>query len=218
MAFIGCAPKAEIPPRVEAVPPVVSASPAAPPATATAAEAKVEAPPPRRSRRGECALDDAMREFIGGEPEVRCTSITSRSPKEAYDAMTECILGAVKQKKSFSASITVSGIDSVFGEAYAGRGQGADYEVRVYSYDSCPSGCGDEDPMWGSDSCHPLVSLDKACAKMPQKGADEGLQWACDMRSRRGQAAFGDPRNRIRALLGVFCTAPKDAGRCPSDS
>jgi hypothetical protein len=216
MVLFGCAPKAKIPPRVEAVPPVESKPPPAPSATATAAEAKVEAPQ-LRSRRGECALEDGMREFIGGEPEVKCASISSRASRELYDALTECILGAVKQKKSFSANITIPGIDSVFGEGYAGRGQGADYEVRHFEYDSCPMGCGDAYPVSGSNSCHPLVALDKACAA-PKKIADEGLYWACDMRSRRDEGGFGDPRRRVQAFLGVYCTAPKEATRCPGGS
>lgn len=213
VTLVGCAPKVEapapLPPLSDPTPPEVRAVPAVTASPSSAPE------PQRRSRRGECDVQQALSAFVGGEPSVRCGSITSRAEPAAFDALRKCILDAARRKASFVADIRISGIDSVFWEAYAGRMAGATYEVRNFSYDSCPSGCGDEDPMWLSYRCKPLLDADKACKARKLIEQEEGLRFFCEDRADGG--GHGDPRRNVRALLGVWCSGWERAESCPAE-
>lgn len=72
-------------------------------------------------------------------------------------------------------------LDSIIRYAYAGRpAAGGGYEVRRFVYDSCPAGCGDEDPYRKSERCEPLLDLRVVC---PQALArkDPELRDLCDV-------------------------------------
>lgn len=171
---LGCSPVVDAPPR--------AAEPARAPATPT-----VSSPPPSpspaspspspaaSSRRGECPLSDALANFLGRATAIECGVLPSGASLEDYERLRVCVVAAARGGKTFTARLRLGGLDSSFEEAYAGRGTGGSYEVRSFSYDSCPSGCGDADPGWSSQACHPLVDLRSACParKLPSRRAIE---------------------------------------------
>lgn len=119
-------------------------------------------------------------------------------------------------RKAFSATFTLRGKDSVLMRSLAGRATGAGYEVRAFSYDGCPSGCGTGDPEWASQTCHPLLDLRSACSLVRKRvDADEGLRWACE---EVAENPSGDPSDGAGLTLGLWCNAGVDAGACPSAS
>lgn len=201
VASVGCAPRAE--PAVS-TPPTPSAAPAPAP---TPRQAPAPEPEPRPSRRGECALEQAFAEFLAGEEAIACPSFPMRSPPARYDELRQCIVGAIKAKKAFSAVMDLPGIDSTFREGYVGRKKGSAYEIRFFSYDSCPSGCGDADPAWWSQACTSVVDLKDACKKPLPKNAPEDMHFACE---RLEDESFGDPRRRFLSALRLYCIPAKE--------
>jgi hypothetical protein len=213
LLVLGCTP-----PRAAPVTSPSSATIEPPAATALRVEttAAPSSPPPRPSRRGQCRLDAALADFLGADSAIRCGDILPRASVGDYETVRACIVAAVGARRAFSATFTLSGLDSSFQEAYAGRNTGSGYEVRSFSYDSCPSGCGDEDPAWWSRTCRPLVDLRSACPVRKHGASDEGLRWACDeVQSVARDHIFSDPRKQTRRRLELWCDQPADAGTCP---
>jgi hypothetical protein len=164
--------------------------------------------PSRRSRRGECRLDDALNDFIGGEKAVRCDDPTMW-PNPADSASSRaCILAAAGARKAFTATWSFPSFDSSLKHAYAGRNTGKGYELRRFSYDSCRGGCGDDDPVWSSVTCNALVDMRAACAsrnKVEAVEADTEFPSAC------GEDISG------AWTFDIWCVHPVDANRCPHE-
>lgn len=172
------------------------------------------AAPIRPSRRGECGIAEALSGFLGAEPTILCGNLPRRAPERDFERMRICVVDAMSRRKAFAATWTLQGIDSTFEDAFAGRTTGAGYEVRWYLYDSCPSGCGDDNPAWWGEACHPLLDLRVACASRKRGDADEDLHRACEVQADGPDSS--DPRRRARWLLGLYCDRPVHVDQCPS--
>jgi hypothetical protein len=179
LGLLGCSagPSAPTAPLVR---PLASASatlPSPPPPAASIAP-----PAPWRSRRGECDLNQAIDDLVGAEEAERCGDMPKTPQKEEYERARACVLKAQAAHKPFRLMWRQPSIDSAMRAAVAGRSVDGRYEVWWFSYDSCPSGCGDADPMWGSARCGSLMDVRAACkAQAKSKGpADKDLAWMCD--------------------------------------
>jgi hypothetical protein len=130
----------------------------------------------------------------------------ARPKGEEYERARACALKAQAAHKAFRLVWGGSGIDSILYQAAAGRSVDGRYEVRWFVYDSCPSGCGDEDPVWASARCGSLEDLRAACkAQAKSTGpVDKDLEWLCDK----------DNAQEARDLLELRCTNPVERQSC----
>lgn len=192
------APPAKITPSSAAAP--VSVQPLAP---ASPAEPVVV---PQRDRRGECDLSQALNAFLTGQEAVRCGDLGRALTNEDYERARACVIAAQRARKPFTLVWGGPNIDSVRREAVAARVTDGRYEVRWFSYDSCPSGCGDRDPTWSSARCEPLVDLRAACSSLGRKKTpeDEDLRWLCDE----------DGVQKTRRHLELYCKGPAEREMC----
>jgi hypothetical protein len=176
---LACAPPAPAP--VVQRPEHVAAPPPAP---------APEPVPPRPSRRGECALGEALDAFLSGQDAVRCGALRQAPSEPDYERARACVLAALHGRAAFAVVLDGPTLDSLMLQAIAGRMSEGRYEVRWFSYDSCPSGCGGDDPQWESVRCDPLTDLRAACKAFGPKKAppEEELRRLCDedaLRERR---------------------------------
>jgi hypothetical protein len=173
-----CAPAVSPPGPTASEPPPASSS--APPHAASAGAADpVEVAP--RGRRGACDLREALDAFLAGQAAVNCGDLPSRPASADYERARACVLDAQRARKPFMLVWGGAMIDSIMREAVAARLIEGRYEVRWFSYDSCPSGCGDLDPVWSSMRCEPLADLRAECAAFSRTktAADEEVRWLC---------------------------------------
>lgn len=179
---------------------VAACTPCAPPAErvgATPAPEPIAAAP---SRSGECTLGKALDAYLSGQDVTNCGELPSRPADEAYERARACVMAAQRARKAFKIVWGGQGIDSITYNAVAGRAAGGGYEVRWFSYDSCPSGCGTGNPTWNSVRCEPLVDLRAAC----QAPAGEARSRLCDP----------DDRPKARSLLELRCDRRTDPEGC----
>ncbi|MFT3771440.1 MAG: hypothetical protein QM820_38995 [Minicystis sp.] len=129
-----------------------------------------------------------------------------RPTAEEYERARACVLRAQAARKPFRLVWGGPMIDSIMRQAVAGRSVDGRYEVWWFSYDSCPSGCGDADPVSGSARCGSLVDLRAACkARAKSKGpVDRDLEWLCDE----------DNARAARRSLELRCTSPVEVHSC----
>lgn len=135
-----------------------------------------------------------------------CGDMPERPQEKAYERARACALKAHAAHKPFRLVWGGPRIDSIMRQATVGRFVDGRYEVRWFSYDSCPSGCGDADPVWGSDRCDSLEDLRAACkAQAKSKGpVDKALAWLCDK----------DNAQEVRRSLELRCTNPVEMQSC----
>jgi hypothetical protein len=217
LAIASCAPHRDAPLPLRDVSP--------PPATASAAPSPAPAaePPPRPSRRGTCKLDRAVADYLLGQDAVQCGDAGRRPTLDENMKIRACILGAYREGRPFVAWYGGWSIDSELRGAIVARDDGDRLEVRWFFYDSCPSGCGDEDPHWWSLRCSELVlDLEAACKKLraarPRaKGApkqvrpeDEELRDICRIDEEGSIGLSWLSRHRF----GLWCKAPTDERGC----
>lgn len=164
------------------------APPPAPPAPVPPRPAPVAAPlppapaPRLRSRRGECELDPAIDAFLMGQDAVRCGDLKRRPKRDDSERARACMLAALRDHRAFAVLWGGPNIDSIIRGAFVGRDLGDGYETREFTYDSCPSGCGADDPVWGSVRCEPLVDVRAVCATLarnPKARVDAEASWFC---------------------------------------
>jgi hypothetical protein len=199
-----CAPSAPSAPPAKLIASSATASASTqPPAPAGTAEPVVV---PQRDRRGECDLGQALDVFLTGQEAVRCGDLPRARSDEDYERARACVIAAQRARKPFMLVWGGPNIDSVLREAVAARVKGGRYEVRWFSYDSCPSGCGDRDPTWSSARCEPLVDLRAACSALGRKKTpeDEDLRWLCDE----------DGVKKTRRRLELYCREPAEREMC----
>jgi hypothetical protein len=203
--LLGCSAEPKALPGAPPVPPRVTAS-AALPLPSPPPTAPIAPPAPQRSRRGECDLTRAIDEFIGTEEAERCGDMPERPNDDEYERARACALKAQAAHKAFRLVWGGPRIDSIMRQAAAGRSVDGRYEVRWFSYDSCPSGCGDADPVWESARCGSLVDLRAACKAQAKskKPVDEELVWLCDE----------DNARKVRRSLELRCTNPVELQSC----
>jgi hypothetical protein len=129
-----------------------------------------------------------------------------RPKEDDYERARACALKAQAARKAFRLVWGGARIDSVMRQAAAGRSVDGRYEVGWFSYDSCPSGCGDEDPVWHRVRCGSLEDLRAVCeAQAKSKGpVDADLAWLCDK----------DNAHKARRSLELRCTNPVDVQSC----
>lgn len=160
----------------------------------------------RRSRRGECNLAKALDAFLLGQEATNCGELSSMPADVDYERARACVIEAQRARKAFKIVWGGPAIDSIMLEAIAGRDVGDGYEVRWFSYDSCPSGCGHDDPSWDSVRCASVVDLRAACRALQQqkKVGDDDLRWLCES---------GDER-KMRRRLELRCNGRGDPRVC----
>ena len=201
-----CAPPAPTPtapparPTTSAAPASASAQPPAPAGTAEPAAVR------RPNRRGECDLGEAIDAFLTGQEAARCGALNRAPANDDYERARACVVLAQRATKPFRLVWGGPNIDSVLREAVAARVRDGRYEVRWFSYDSCPSGCGDADPTWTSRRCDPLVDLRAACSALgrTKTPVDEELRWICDE----------DLAQKRRGRMELFCSASVEPETC----
>jgi hypothetical protein len=140
--------------------------------------AAVPVPPP--SRRGTCDFQAALDAFLAGQAPERCGELRYRPADADYERARACALAAMRDRQAFTVIWAGPSLDSMIRYAYAGRPAPAGYEVRRFVYDSCPAGCGDEDPHWTSARCEPPLDLRAVCATVAA-GKDPELRDLCDV-------------------------------------
>lgn len=182
------------------------AAPIAPRAAPVAAASAAEPISARRSRRGECDVGKAIDAFLLGQETTHCGRLPWRPADADYERARACTIEAQRARRAFEVVWGGPEIDSSRFEAIAGRAGGDGYEVRWFSYDSCPSGCGADDPQWSSVRCEPLVDLRAACNALPQqkKTGDDELRWLCEV---------GDER-KMRRRLELRCNGRGEPQVC----
>ncbi len=171
----------------------------------------------RPPRPGECELEAAFADLLGGQPASRCDEHLQQGDAGDAQQIRACMLGAIKQRKAFTATFRRGAVyDSIVKHAYVGRPTADGYEVREFDYDSCPSGCGEDDPVWWSHVCSPLEDLRTACSSRSRRDKDEYLRHACE------RAADGQPRSPktgspldFTVWLGAWCNQPHAVDSCP---
>lgn len=182
---------------------------------ALSADGAAPAPEPLAPRPNACAVDEAMRAFVGDGPTVACGTLATRASDAEYDALAKCIVAAIRAKKPFTALARVRGIDSTFALGYAGRTEGKAFQVREFRYDSSPSGRGNVDPTWESAVCNPLHEASRVCNDPRIPVQHEGMRGYCEA-YREGPASYpGDPRRRAALQLGLFCASETQSEVCP---
>lgn len=130
--------------------------------------------------------------------------------KEDYDRARACVIAAQRARKAFSVKWGGAEIDSSRFLAIAGRMISGRYEVHWFSYDSCPSGCGADDPQWSRQRCDAFVDLRTTCPSLLRKQrtkANEDLFFMCD-------EAFESKRRRH---LEFLCMNPGEPQSCVPD-
>jgi hypothetical protein len=171
----------------------------------------------RPLRTGECGLETALDDLLGAQPAIRCDEHSGQSDAADAERIRACMLSAIKQRKAFSATLRFGeSFDSVIKQAYLGRTTTDGYEVREFHYDSCPSGCGQDDPGWSSYVCSPLEDLRAACVSRSRRDKDEHLRHACE-RIADGQPRYPahDSAFNLAEWLGVWCNQPRAVDSCP---